>query len=632
MNSKKILAIFVAIVMVFGSFSVSFADTETATATTNTAAFTDVNGHWATGAIEKWAGNGTINGFEGLFRPDDTITRGEMAVILDNLMDYQVTAANTFTDLQTGQFYTDAVLKANAAGIIKGFEGTVRPTDKITKEEASIMMSRAFAVAEASSTKALLDAAAVSDWAKGAVFGMEAKGYVSGFGGYFNPKANITRAEAVTMINNIVKAYYTTAGTYTDNVEGTAIIKVSDVTLKGVTVSENLIIAEGVGKGDAYLDSVTVKGDTVVRGGGANSIHITGTSKIAKITIEKVGDTIRVTVSDGINIPQVQIGAANEEIIITGSVGTVDVQAPNATVYATAAEIKTATIAGDNSKIVVGAQSTVDSVTVASTAKNTAIQTEKGAVVKAVTASAPVSVTGTGTVTKVTLNEGANGSTVATPNTTTTVGTGVTGVTGGGGTSIPAGSTGTNNSTGTGSTVTDTSAEPSGGGGGGGGGDTVLTPTMSIDSVTHNSSPVSHTGNSYTIPWDADETTTAIDISIGNTDDVTYSIDITVKNENNQTVANAQSSGIARTYIDSLSTFGSVTFLNFGNMVDRLGADKTGWYKKVDGTQESGTNLTGTIIHNMFARMIPGNEYTVTVTLTPNGGTAASQDITLILQ
>ena len=482
MNSRKIVAILVTVVMVFGSFAVSFAD-DTAAATTaaSNTTFTDITGHWGSAAIEKWAGYGIISGFEGLFRPDDPITRGEMAVILDNMMDYQLASKNSFWDLQADQFYTDAVLKANAAGIIKGYDGSVRPADKITKEEAAVMMSRAFAVTEASATKAFLDASAVSDWAKGAVFGMEAKGFVSGFDGYFNPKANITRAEAVTMINNIVKAYYTTAGTYTDNVDGTAVIKVADVTLKGVTVTGNLIIAEGVGQGDAYLDSVTIKGDTVVRGGGENSIHITGTSSVTKITIEKVGDKIRIVVDDGVNVPEVQVVAANEEIIITGTVGTVDVNASDATVYATAAEIKTANIAGDNSKIVVGDKSTVDNITVASTAKNTSIQAETGSVVKAVTASAEISVSGTGTVTNVTLKEGANGSSITTPKTVTTVGSGVTDVTGGGGAAIPAGSTGTNSNTGTSATVTTTNNN---GGGGGGGGGSHNDPTFTFGDIT----------------------------------------------------------------------------------------------------------------------------------------------------
>lgn len=484
MNLRKSLAIFVAVVMVFGSFSVSFAATDaevTATAT-NTVTFTDVTDHWGAAAIQKWAGYGIINGFEGAFRPDDSITRGEMAVIFDNMMDYQETAKNTFTDLQSGQFYTDAILKANAAGIVKGDGTTVRPTDKITKEEAAVMMSRAFAVAEANTTKSFADASAVSSWAKSAVFGMEAKGYVSGYEGNFNPKSNITRAEVVTMINNIVKAYYTTAGTYTENVVGTAVVKVTGVTLKGITVSENLIIAEGVAQGDATLDSVTVKGNTVVRGGGENSIHIIGTSSLTKITIQKDGDKLRISIEGtGVSVPDVVVDAG-EEIVITGNVGTVDLQASDATVYATAAEIKSASISGDNSKIIVDAKSAIDSVSVASTAKNTAIETEKGAVVKSVTAAAPVSVSGTGTVTKVTLNEGADGSKVTTPSTSTTVSSGVSEVTGAGGKAISAGSTATNNTSSTDITSTTTTS----GGGGGGSSDSRATGTLQLIGVTGN--------------------------------------------------------------------------------------------------------------------------------------------------
>jgi hypothetical protein len=44
--------------------------------------FSDTAGHWAEGAIGTWSGYGVIQGDNGKFRPDDPITRGEMAVIL----------------------------------------------------------------------------------------------------------------------------------------------------------------------------------------------------------------------------------------------------------------------------------------------------------------------------------------------------------------------------------------------------------------------------------------------------------------------------------------------------------------------------------------------------------------------
>ena len=445
MNSKKFIAVFTAVCMLltFMPMSVTAEEAETVTeAAANPPVFQDVTGHWGQAAIEKWSGYGIISGYNGQFRPDDSITRGEMAVILDNLMDYQVAGNNRFSDLASGKFYTDAILKANASGIIKGDGVTVRPLDKITREEAAVMMSRAFAVAGKAGATGFADDSAISSWAKEAVSGMETKGFVSGYAGKFDPKASITRAAAITMINNIVKAYYTEAGTYTENVEGTAIIKVSDVILKGVTVSGNLIIAEGVGKGDATLDNVTVIGETVVRGGGENSIHIIGNSSITSIRIEKIGNKLRIVVAEGTEVKEVEV-AAGEEIVITGTVGKLELSASDAVVYATAAEITTANITGEGSTIIVGAQSTINSIIVSSTASNTTVQAETGAVVKEVEASAPVNVSGTGTVTTVSLEAGASGSTVTTPKSTLNVGDGVTGTTGTGGTAIPAGSSGT---------------------------------------------------------------------------------------------------------------------------------------------------------------------------------------------
>lgn len=464
MYIRKSFAVILAIALVFGSFSVSFAADDLGTASSNAATFTDLSGHWAADAIYKWAGYGIINGFEGTFRPDDSITRGEMAVILDNMMDYQVAASNKFSDLQSGKFYTDSILKANAAGIINGDGAKVRPTDKITREEAAVMLSRAFAVKEAASGKAFTDTDGIAAWAKGAVFGMEAKGYISGYNGKFEPKANITRAAVVTMIDNIVKAYYTAAGTYTDNVNGTAVIKVSGVTLKGVTVSENLIIAEGVAQGDATLDSVTVKGDTVVRGGGANSIHITGASHISNLTIEVVDGKVRV-VADGVVIQEVDI-AEGEEIILDGDFGTVTSNVPGA-------------------KITVAAGSSVDKVV----------------------ANAETDIGGTGTLKAVEFKAGADGSSVTTPNTKITVDTGVTGVTGGGGAAIQPGGSGTNNGSGSGLT---------GGGGGSGGGPSVNHPNFSLTNLKYNGTAIPQSGGVYQVPQAALTTSSgqAIDVTV----------------------------------------------------------------------------------------------------------------------
>jgi hypothetical protein len=108
--------------------------------------YTDTNTHWAKTSIDKWSANGLFQGDNGLFRPDNYISRGEMAVIIDRIMDYQDSAENTFSDLDNNLWYTDAILKANQAGVIEGSNNLIRPDDYITRQEAVVMLSRAFGI------------------------------------------------------------------------------------------------------------------------------------------------------------------------------------------------------------------------------------------------------------------------------------------------------------------------------------------------------------------------------------------------------------------------------------------------------------------------------------------------------
>ena len=103
----------------------------------------DAAGHWAQDALNTWQNYGVIQGDEnGNLMPDSGITRGEMAVMLDRVMAYRLKAQNTFSDLNQS-WYTDAILGANAAGIIMGMgDGTVQPGASITRQETAVMFAR----------------------------------------------------------------------------------------------------------------------------------------------------------------------------------------------------------------------------------------------------------------------------------------------------------------------------------------------------------------------------------------------------------------------------------------------------------------------------------------------------------
>ena len=47
--------------------------------------YNDTSGHWASASIERWSDYGVLSGYAGELRPDDPITRAEMAAVLQRV-------------------------------------------------------------------------------------------------------------------------------------------------------------------------------------------------------------------------------------------------------------------------------------------------------------------------------------------------------------------------------------------------------------------------------------------------------------------------------------------------------------------------------------------------------------------
>lgn len=308
------------------------------------ASYTDTGTHWASSAIDKWSGVGILQGYDGAFRPDKPITRGEMAVIIDRIMNYQTAAKNDFSDL--GQaFYTNAVLKANAAGVILGYDGKFHPMDNISREDVAVMLGRALRIEESTEALSFADAGLVSSYAKGYVAALAQKGYVNGYNGSFNPKNPITRAEVVTILNNAIAGFVSEAKEYTGTYTGIVVVNKSGATVKDAVINGGLIIADGVGNGDVTLENVKVTGNTIVRGGGENSIHIKGGS-YAGLIIEKTDEgKVRIVTSDGAAVDAVYVDDGNDDVILSGSFGIVTMKADVNLVIDSGSNVATLTVA-----------------------------------------------------------------------------------------------------------------------------------------------------------------------------------------------------------------------------------------------------------------------------------------------
>ncbi|OFV69042.1 hypothetical protein [Acetobacterium wieringae] len=128
---------------------------------------------------------------------------------------------------------------------------------------------------------------------------------------------------------------YDKAGTYgpktgTEELSGDAVINVPDVTLQNLHIKGTLTIGEGVGDGNVTLNNVTVDGDTFVRGGGENSIHI-NSGNYARIVVEKTASgNVRIVCTTASGIPiVVSEDAAGEELILEGLFSDVTINAPD---------------------------------------------------------------------------------------------------------------------------------------------------------------------------------------------------------------------------------------------------------------------------------------------------------------
>ena len=195
------------------------------------ATFSDTSGHWAESAIKKWSEDySVIQGYsDGTFRPDTSITRGAFAVILDRFLKYQTASpASTFTDTP-GTWCESSILKLNQAGVMLGDGGEAKLWTNISRQEAVVMIARAFSVAESKNAPTYADAAGISNYAKGYVAAMAEKGYLTDVKNQqFRPRDAITRAEIVNILNNMVTVLLQDGSTFSQDVKGTVMINAAE--------------------------------------------------------------------------------------------------------------------------------------------------------------------------------------------------------------------------------------------------------------------------------------------------------------------------------------------------------------------------------------------------------------------
>lgn len=402
---------------------------------------------WAREAIIQAKATGLMNGDpSGQFRPQDTITRQEIAVVLTNALGLTTESGtqSTFADVPAGHWAHGHIEALYTAGVISGDgTGQFRPQDPVTREELAIMLVKALYKNPTNTglTLNFADADQIHDYAKTYVQTAVDHGLMRGDGTNFNPQQKAKRQEVAVIITNASKGdqnqvatiesvedgnvtingvSYTTSdalkGLFTESnreiltgavlkfeatndvltkvtaleikqggeaaqagadefsgnlvfdgqngkIEGSVKVSANYVTLKNLTLTGDLEITEQL-QNDFYSDRLQVDGKTIVNGGDTNTVvfnnaKLTGMEiNKSQVRVEPLGNTTltavtinadaNLTAGAGVVIPKLTVAEHAANVEINATVDALEITSDQATTLTGKADIKALTVASTN--------------------------------------------------------------------------------------------------------------------------------------------------------------------------------------------------------------------------------------------------------------------------------------------
>lgn len=243
----------------------------------------DIHGHWAEKTLQQFIDNGWIQGDEGGIRPDSTITRAEMATVVDAVEEYTEEAdVSGYKDVAKTDWFYKQVAKIVKANVMVGVgDNKWAPQGNVTREQAAVIMCKLKDVpvdtkANAADIRAQLtklgytDANAVSDWAAPYILAAVQNGYMSGYPDHTLRSGNdITRAEAIVMLDKAgvaeEYAYVTMNVPYDDfyKAEGVTAVNGVDAVTSATMRKSRMNTADGLTAGTYYKTAEDEKSDAI---------------------------------------------------------------------------------------------------------------------------------------------------------------------------------------------------------------------------------------------------------------------------------------------------------------------------------------------------------------------------------
>ncbi|MEA4846925.1 MAG: S-layer homology domain-containing protein [Clostridiaceae bacterium] len=419
-NFKRFACVMLSILLVMSSIAYAQANTDAAE-------YPDIAGNKYEARLREWIDNGFIKGNpDGSFKPYNTITRAEFMALVNRSFGFTEAAEIDFTDVRKENWFYEDAAKAVKAGYMQGYDGKLFPLESISRQAFATVLARLTGgetAADDTVINSLTDSKSIPEWSKAAISTVINKGYFKELiSDAFKPEEKVTRLEAVVALDrafkSMYKAVYSKGGTYGPasgimTFDGNVAIISPNVTLKNMAINGDLVLRESIGDGNVHLDNVTVKGTTIVRGGGENSITISNSS-LGRVRVIREGNIVRIVAIGSTTIGEVDMrsGAILQEEYLTGD-GFGDIVIPD-DIFAGAAVI----FEGDFDNITVDSsnvninlvEGTIGNLTLTQQAAGTTVNLAQETSIDILNINAAVNITGQGSIQTANIN--ASGSTI----------------------------------------------------------------------------------------------------------------------------------------------------------------------------------------------------------------------------